>query len=477
MNDDDPFAEPGDTEKTVIRLNPGGRRPAEPMAPPPAYTPPPSGAPMAPAAAPGQQAAVAPTAPQPGQGVGDVVSGMNPLNAAAAPLFSLVGRIRNRAQHSDPNALRNSVVREIQTFESKALSAQIPPQSVKIARYSICATIDDVVLNTPWGGRSVWAQQSMVGTFHKETHGGDRFYELLARLEKDPMTNLMLLEFIFMCLSLGFEGRLRVEDRGTEKHTAIREGLARLIRAQKGQLEHEVSPIWKGLELPHKALSAWMPAWLIFGLMTVVLGLSYVGLAWALSGDTERLQGQLTVLGAKETIVLKRKAPPPPPPPVEIIESSQVERVAKFLEEEVEEELVTVLQDMNTVTVRIKGSGMFEPGSDQLVEKFNDIMTRIADALNEEPGAIIIAGHSDNVPIKSRRFPSNLHLSLARAESVMEQIAGTLKDPSRMTAEGRSDKEPLASNDTKEGRAENRRIEVILMKSGEPEVEPEPEQD
>jgi len=463
VNDDDPFAEPDDTEKTVIRLNPGGRRASAPMAPAPAYTPPPTGAPMEPAAAPPRAAPTTPVAPV----ASDVSTGMNVLNAAGAPLFALVGRIRNRAQHNDPNALRNSVVREIQTFESTALQAQIAPQNVKIARYAICATIDDVVLNTPWGGRSVWAQQSMVGTFHKETHGGDRFYELLARLEKDPSTNLMLLEFIFMCLALGFEGRLRVEDRGTEKHTAIREGLARLIRAQKGPLEHEVAPFWKGLTLPHKVLSAWMPAWLIMGLMSLILGLSFAGLAWALSGDTERLQGQLTVLGAKETIVLKRKAPPPPPPPPPpVVKDSQVDRLGKFLEKEVKEKLVIVLEGVNTVTVRVSGAGMFEPASDQMIPKYEDIIDRIAEALNNELGAIIIAGHSDNIPIRSAKYPSNLHLSLARAHSVMEQMSKILTDPSRLTAEGRSDKEPIASNKTKAGRAENRRIEIIVMKAG-----------
>jgi type VI secretion system protein ImpK len=68
------------------------------------------------------------------------------------------------------------------------------------------------------------------------------------------------------------------------------------------------------------------------------------------------------------------------------------------------------------------------------------------------------------VPIKTARFPSNLHLSLARAESVMRSVAPRLDDPDRLTAEGRADAQPLAPNDTAEGRARNRRIEVILVK-------------
>ncbi|MFT6167898.1 MAG: type VI secretion system protein ImpK, partial [Celeribacter sp.] len=82
------------------------------------------------------------------------LTGMNPLNAAAATLFSLVGRMRNRAQHPDPEAMRRSVVAQVRDFESRALQAKVDAQSVKIARYAICATLDDVVLNTPWGGAS-----------------------------------------------------------------------------------------------------------------------------------------------------------------------------------------------------------------------------------------------------------------------------------------------------------------------------------
>ena len=77
---------------------------------------------------------------------------------------------------------------------------------------------------------------------------------------------------------------------------------------------------------------------------------------------------------------------------------------------------------------------------------------------------MIIVGHSDNVPIKSSRFPSNMHLSLARAESVMRTLAARLDDPSRLRAEGRAEQHPIASNDTREGRAKNRRIEIVLVR-------------
>ncbi|MCA0872585.1 type VI secretion system protein TssL, long form [Seohaeicola saemankumensis] len=465
---DDPFAEPDDTDKTVIRPNPGGRRTATPQTP--AATPEPAAAPDP--SQPGadafgvpQSAAPAPPPRQPG-GAADTrlsMTGMNTLIACASTLFALISRIRNRAQHMDPDKLRQSVVGEVREFENRALQAGIPAQSVKVARYALCATLDDVVLNTPWGGQSSWGLQSMVGTFHRETVGGDRFYDLLARLEKEPGQNIDMLEFLYMCMSLGFEGRLRVEQGGSEKHLAIRAALARIIRAQRGPVERDLSPHWEGLKKPFKALSAWRLVWIAVGVTACLLALQFVGLSWALSNSTERVIGQLSVIDSGPVAELQRRAPPPPPPPPAPDYEQQLEKVTGFLQEEIDEGIVEVFRKGNTLIIRIKGSGMFGSGSDSLQQRFKAPVDRVARALNDEPGPVIVAGHSDNVPIRSSRFPSNMHLSLARAKSVMAGMAAVMEDPSRLSAEGRADKEPIADNGTREGRATNRRIEVLLV--------------
>ena len=444
---EDPFAEPDDTQRTVIRPNPGGLRGALP--PSPAASPPVTPAPRpAPAAAPATTTAA------------EALTGLNPLNASAAMLFSLISRIRNRAQHADPDALRRSVVGEIRTFESRALKAGIEDRQVKVARYAICATIDDVVLNTPWGGESVWGQQSMVATFHRETVGGDRFYDLLARLEQDPANNIDLLEFLYMCLSLGFEGRLRVEAGGPEKHLNIRAGLAKLIRAHRGEVEHDLSPRWKGVEKPYRPLSISKPVWIALACVAAVLASGFLGLSYALSTSTGRVAGQIAGIDSGTVPVLDRPAPPVIPPPPDV---SEVDRVAEFLSEEIAEGIVEVFPDANTVVIRLAGSGMFASASDTLNADFDVPLSRVAAALDDVDGPVIVAGHSDSVPIRSARFASNLALSLARAEAVAVRVASLIKDPSRLKAEGRADREPIAPNDTPEGRATNRRIEIVLV--------------
>ncbi|RUS59696.1 type VI secretion system protein TssL [Pseudorhodobacter sp. E13] len=471
MSNNDPFAEPDDSERTVIRPNPAGRRPGGGAgAGVPTY-----GA-QAGAQAPAAQgnvgygvpqAAAAPVAADSGKTaespIALAMTGMNRLNAAAATLFALVSRIRNRAQHMEPETLRRNVVAEIRGFETRAIQGGVDPQQVKVARYAICATIDDVVLNTPWGEQSIWGMQSMVGTFHRETVGGDRFYDVLARLEQDPPNNIELLEFMYMCLSLGFDGRLRVEQGGADKHLQIRNGLARIIRAQRGPVEQDLSPHWQGVDRPHKALSVWKPVYIAVGAIAALLTVTFGGISIALGGQTERLLGQLASVDPGRPPVLERPAPPPPPP-TPPPGPSQVEVVSGFLEKEITAGTIKVFEDANTLTVRINGNGMFGSGSDRLAKEVADTITRLTKAMDDQVGKIIVVGHSDNVPIKSSRFPSNMHLSLARAESVKKSMETHLKDPSRISAEGRSDKEPLESNATAEGRAANRRIEIVLLR-------------
>jgi type VI secretion system protein ImpK len=293
--------------------------------------------------------------------------------------------------------------------------------------------------------------------------GGDRFYDLLARLEKEPSKNIDLLEFLYMCLSLGFEGRLRVEDNGSDKHLQIRAGLARIIRAQRGEVERDLSPHWKGLQIPHKVLSMWKPVWITSAGLAVVLTGMFMTMSYMLNQSTERVLGQMSVLNTGQVAELFRPAPPPPPTIIPDT-NNQITRCMGFLEEEIDEGLVELFQDNQTITVRIAGSGMFGSGSDSLKSAFDVPLSRVAAALNDHEGPIIIMGHSDNEPIRTARFPSNMALSLARAESVLRTLTGQLDDPDRLRAEGRADQEPVVSNDTGEGRAKNRRIEIVLIR-------------
>jgi len=443
MSDDNPFGEPDETEKTVIRPSPGGRRAT------------PSERTVAPGA--GREAPYAPADPA----VAAVLSrsGLNPLVAAAAVLLGLASRVRGTPTQKDIEGLRDRVVRELKTFEANASATGLPRELVRTAHYALSATIDDLVLSTPWGGQSSWAKRSMVSTFHNEVVGGERFYEILNQLHKNPGNNADVLELMYICLALGFEGRLRVTGRGTSEHSRVREGVYRTLRERRGDFERDLSPHWRGLAAIHRPLTSYIPAWVIAVATAAILTLTFMGFTYALS-DASDTGGILADLQPVGTVGLFRTEPAAPPEPPTVVPNV----FTKFLEPEIKEGLVTVDENAQRILVRISGEGMFESGSDKLNKQFVPIMERIGKALETQPGVAKITGHTDNVPIKTLRFPSNYDLSVARAETVKAIVAALLSDASRVTSEGKGETEPVAKNDTPEGRRKNRRIELVVLK-------------
>jgi chemotaxis protein MotB len=94
----------------------------------------------------------------------------------------------------------------------------------------------------------------------------------------------------------------------------------------------------------------------------------------------------------------------------------------------------------------------------------------IANALDKIPYAVRVEGHTDNVPIQTRRFPSNWELSVARAVNVVKYFAEVSRiNPQRLSAVGYGESRPMAANDTIANRAKNRRVEILLLTEGKEE--------
>jgi type VI secretion system protein ImpK len=501
MADDDnldPFSEPGDIDRTVIRPTPGRRGGAGGAGRggtvPPGRTARPGGQSRGQGRSPFEEddgGAYVPPAQQlnepdrePARNrsgpaaasapVGDISAALvdrsrhNPVVAAAAPLLSLIARLRLGGTHRDPDALRDRVMDEFEGFNRRLKKTDLPEDQHRTAHYVLSATMDDVVLNTPWGSGSIWAREGMTVNFHNEAYGGKRFFNLLKRMSENPGRNARVLELIYLCLSLGFEGEMRVLDRGRSEHRRTRDGLYRLLADIRGELPEDLSPHWRGVDAGHRPVSALIPVWVIASATAVLLVLLYIGFAWWLNADSDDLYARYAGLPPTGAIVIEYEAPPPPPPPPppeEVV--TQAERVAGFLEPEIEEGLVTVLEDPQAITVRLRARGMFESGSDTVSDRFSEVIHRVGEALNDEPGTVVIEGHTDSIPIRTVRFPSNFDLSLARAEAVRAKIAPFLDDPSRLTVEGKAATKPIATNDTAEGREANRRTDIILIKQGQ----------
>jgi len=469
MPQDDPFAPGPDDNRTVLRPMPGGTRlgaaPGAPTPPPPYPSPSPPESPAPPPVAPAWTGAALPPLPGPR-------NELNPLEAAAGTLLALVSRLRNAPSHPDPSRLRSQLVAEIKTFEERARASGVPAETVMRARYILCTVVDEAVLNTPWGATGLWRTHSLLTTFHNDTWGGEKFFVLLKEAAQEPATNLHLLELMYMCLALGFQGRYRVLDRGAQQVDELRERLYQIIRTQRGQFERELSPHWRGITDRRNRLMRFVPLWVVGAVAILLLLGLFIALSFSLNAASDPVFSQLHGIRAK----IKPVEPRPPPvqvvvvkPPPKAPPPNRVPRLRELLEPEIRARLVELEESPDRVTVIVLGDSLFRSGSAKLEPGYVDLFRRIGEALDEVSGKILVTGHTDNVPIRSLRFPSNWHLSQERALSVMQVVAERVKAKGRLEAEGRADTEPRAPNDTQANRARNRRVEVVLvMPAGEP---------
>ena len=142
-----------------------------------------------------------------------------------------------------------------------------------------------------------------------------------------------------------------------------------------------------------------------------------------------------------------------------------VKPIIKELEDEFEEfkGFVEVESAENQVTIRMMGEATFDTGKAELRSNFVPLLQEIGKVLEKTRGEIIVAGHTDNVPLVGGPFGSNLGLSMARAGAVAEfLLTSSTIDPQRLSTMGFGEYRPLASNDTADGRQKNRRVEIIV---------------
>ncbi|MCJ2011872.1 type VI secretion system protein TssL, long form [Methylobacterium sp. J-076] len=476
----DPF---GRGDRTIILPDPGGRRraaepaPAPPEANPFQPTPYPHPAPHPPAPRPAPAAdrqddwAVPPPpvvrqAPPEGRRAlvmkRDVVvaPNANPFLRAAAPLLLLLGRLRVQLSTASFSNLMEQVAASIEDLERDTRAAGATPEQVWAAKYIVCATADDIVQNIPTEERHVWTQYSMLSRFFGERSGGVRFFEVLDKAKLDPGGNYHLLELIHACLSIGFQGIHRTSSGGAATLQQIQRNLYEVLRRTHAA-NREASPRWQGQAIRPEALRFEIPVWTVAALVGAVLLGLFLVLRTLLTGNAEAAATELAQLHPMTEVGIQRRVyappPPPPPPPPE----SQAGRLQDALKAEINESSLAVIENGNQIVLRLAGA-LFPPADAEVKPAFTGLLQRLAKLLDKSAGPIKVVGHTDVFPIKTVRFPSNFVLSEARAKAVADILRAGLSKPERVSTEGKGADVPIASNKTPEGRARNRRVDIIV---------------
>jgi type VI secretion system protein ImpK len=382
------------------------------------------------------------------------LGGLNSLIAAANPLLAAVAQIRHALRHPDPAGLRARLREQIESFERTARAGGTAPERLLDARFALCALLDDAASATPWGRD--WATQGLLSELHGDESGADRFFSLLDAMSGEPGKHLELLEFFYVCLALGFEGKYRGGEGGRQALAQTRTRLHELLAKQRGPAPGELSERWQGASVPARRVPGALGLWAAASACVLVLAAIYLGYSLSLGAFSDPVTRQIAQLKLPPLAV--RAAAPAATRP------AASDALARALAAEIQKGEVAVSAAPGGSLVVLKSDELFASGSARLNAALHPLILRIAAALDATPGTVVITGHTDDVPIRTARFPSNWELSTQRARSVVALMSSRLREPGRLRAEGVADSEPVAPNDSAANRAKNRRV-VILLRS------------
>lgn len=378
------------------------------------------------------------------------LAAINPVIAAANPLLMMIPTLRSARAPGDVGATRARLAELVRDFDAVAVKQGLPDDQRNIARYALCTVIDETIQMTPWGTAANWAQQSLLIHFFKENWGGEKFFQVLDKMSETPSRFTSLLELFYVCLALGFMGRFHLQGApGRQAVADLRERLYVLIRRTQGEGDNTLSGHWRGVEIEPRRFKGFAA----FGVAAAFCAIVSLGVfAWysySLAGQLDELD--LPRIALKKAELTKVALAPASKP-----------RLAQLLAPEIEARQVAVKDLKLESVVTLLGEGVFESGSAVPTAASVQLLRKIAAALDQVEGTVLITGHTDNVPTRTLRYASNFALSKDRAANVKAMMDTMMKDPLRISAEGKGDTEPVGSNDTVEGRAQNRRVEVTL---------------
>lgn len=480
-----------DNERTVIKPNPGGKRDGfasgSPFGVTPPASPPPAqdiwGGPRrandpVPPPRPVQQPYVsqpAPSQPPPqvqqlGPGAVDLqsigaskeIGGTNPILESAMPLLVVLANLRIAKQIPQVAPMMSTIAQGIETFEATLRARNVPEEHVRVAKYAVCATADDIVQNLPSSDRNLWTQYSMLSRYFQVRDSGVGFFDELNKLRQNPQVHQDLLGLMHACMSLGFEGRYRVAE-GEVSHQQIRRDIYQTMRAREARSTDDISPHWRGQDIAAAYVRQTIPLWAITGAAAGLLLLSFLVFRWLLGDMTGITNDRLLALHPNAAINIYRVVPAPPPPPPPIKVTTQLERIRERMRDDIAAKKASADYAGKDIVVRLVSDSLFERGGTTVRDEAIRVIVNMAAALDKEPGQIRIVGHSDNTPVRATvKFKDNQELSELRAKAVATIFEARVSDAGRLTITGLADTAPIDMSNTAEGKAKNRRVEVFI---------------
>jgi len=211
----------------------------------------------------------------------DYISIGNPFLSLSSGIFKEIDIMQNSYDIGSIEEVRSLLIEKIDYYTNLISAKEVEHSQIMLSRYVLCTFADELISSTYWGKDNNWANNSLLGYFYNETYGGDKFFQILDQLLRSPAQYIHLLELLYMCLSLGFEGRYRIRNKGRMELDAIRENLFRQIKMIHG---HDTKPFYTVQKISKQqnrfiyktsyqilALGIFLVLFLVYGLLTFSL--------------------------------------------------------------------------------------------------------------------------------------------------------------------------------------------------------------
>ncbi|WP_428739975.1 type IVB secretion system protein IcmH/DotU [Sulfurimonas sp.] len=154
---------------------------------------------------------------------------------AASSIFQQLSIVQNNYDVGPIFEVRQSFVDGINEYSEILLQYNVEESQALVSRYILCTFIDELINTTHFGQENNWSSNSLLRIFHNETYGGENFFRLLDKFLKAPAKFIYILELMYVCLSLGFQGKYRVDNSNKQELNMIRESLYKQIKIIQGR--------------------------------------------------------------------------------------------------------------------------------------------------------------------------------------------------------------------------------------------------
>jgi len=246
-----------------------------------------------------------------------------------------------------------------------------------------------------------------------------------------------------------------VQDRGHERLAAIQQDLYRKIRSHRDQpASSELSLRWRGLEDRRNPLIRYVPWWVVGAATLAILTVAYTFYYASLANFASPVHAELAKIGLEDFAA-------PVAAPVQGL------RLKQILAPEEAKGTMRVDEDGGKTKVTLLASDLFKSGSATVNPDHYQTLQRVAAALNQVPGRVLVVGHTDDQAVRSLRFRDNYELSRERAVGVVKVLQLGMENHARVSWNGVGSSEPLYRPESDPAnRARNRRVEIIHVFGG-----------